>query len=111
MKAFIFIVGSADKTQTTLYKAEGVTLETVKLLETLEQYDLLESDIESRACHRHFRCSNGTSLTPHLPRRFSLLSVPFLVLVARTEILPTGLMVPSGFTANLFFQYLLKVLK
>jgi len=36
MKAFIFIVGSAGKTQTTLYKMEAVTLETVKLLETFK---------------------------------------------------------------------------
>jgi len=57
MKAFIFIVDSAGKTQTTLYKTEAVTLETVKLLETLEQYNLLESDIESRAFQRHFRWS------------------------------------------------------
>jgi hypothetical protein len=81
-KAFIFTLGSAGKTQTTLYKTEAVTLETVKLLETLEQYDVLESDIESRACHRNFRWSNGTSLSPPRQRRFSLLSVPFLGLVA-----------------------------
>jgi hypothetical protein len=34
---WIFAVGSAGKTQTTLYKTEAVTLETVKLLETLEE--------------------------------------------------------------------------
>jgi len=37
MKAFIFIFGSAGKTQTTLHKTEAVTIETVKLLETLKQ--------------------------------------------------------------------------
>jgi hypothetical protein len=85
MKIFTFIVGSGSKTRTTLYKTEAVTLETVKLLEALERYDLLVSDIKSRAYHRHFMWSNGSSPSP---QSFSLLSVPFHGLVARTEILP-----------------------
>jgi hypothetical protein len=97
MKAFIFIGGSAGKTQTTLYKTETVTLETVKLLETLEQYDVLESYIESRACHRHFRWSNGTSLSPHLPVNVAFLFslYPFSVSLSEPKFFPPDSWFPS----------------
>jgi hypothetical protein len=74
MEAFISIVGAVGKIRKTLCNTEAVTLEPVKLLEALEQYVVLVSDIERRACHRHFRWSIGTSLFPHLPPSTSLFS-------------------------------------
>jgi hypothetical protein len=106
MKAFIFIVGSAGKTQTTLHKTETVTLETVKLLETLEKYNLLESDIESLASHRHIRWSNGTSLSPHLPVNvaFPFCQYPFLVSLPEPKFFPQDSWFPSQLRRICFFN-------
>lgn len=107
MKAFISAVGAASEIWTTFCNAEAVTLEPVKLLEALEQCVVLVSDIESRACHRHFGWRIGTSLPLYLPH----VNVAFLGLAACSKFLPPGLMVFSAAKMNLFLQYLLKVWK